>query len=185
MLIGRARVNVVIPRAGAAMLTGRDNHAGQQQPRKRGPGDDGRRRKGRRREPEDRLQGDQRRGGRHARDGRQGPGGGERASLRAQRPRREPSPRRAVVHGWPRDRGRGQPVLLHDRAGGGGARTRAVEHADHGLGADPVRERELVTALLRRRVDALLVVPTGTDHRYIHDAGFDTRTVFRTGHPRE
>lgn len=43
---------------------------------------------------------------------------------------------------------------------------------------DPVRERELVTALLRRRVDALLVVPTGADHRYIHDAGFDTRTVF-------
>ncbi len=43
---------------------------------------------------------------------------------------------------------------------------------------DPIRERELVTALLRRRVDALLVVPTGTDHRYIHDAGFDTRTVF-------
>jgi LacI family transcriptional regulator len=43
---------------------------------------------------------------------------------------------------------------------------------------DPGRERELVTALLRRRVDALLVVPTGTDHRYIADAGFDTRTVF-------
>jgi DNA-binding LacI/PurR family transcriptional regulator len=43
---------------------------------------------------------------------------------------------------------------------------------------DPVRKRELVTALLRRRVDALLVVPTGADHRYIHDAGFDTRTVF-------
>ncbi|HTP21296.1 MAG TPA: LacI family DNA-binding transcriptional regulator [Solirubrobacteraceae bacterium] len=43
---------------------------------------------------------------------------------------------------------------------------------------DPARERELVIALLRRRVDALLVVPTGADHRYIHDAGFDTRTVF-------
>jgi len=43
---------------------------------------------------------------------------------------------------------------------------------------DPVRERELVTALLRRRVDALLVVPTGNDHRYIDDAGFDTTTVF-------
>ena len=35
-----------------------------------------------------------------------------------------------------------------------------------------------MTALLRRRVDALLVVPTGDDHRYIHDVGFDTRTVF-------
>jgi LacI family transcriptional regulator len=42
---------------------------------------------------------------------------------------------------------------------------------------DPVRERELVTALLRRRVDALLVVPTGSDHRYILD-GFDTKIVF-------
>jgi LacI family transcriptional regulator len=43
---------------------------------------------------------------------------------------------------------------------------------------DPRRERELVMALLRRRVDALLVVPTGTDHRYIRDAGFSTKTVF-------
>ena len=43
---------------------------------------------------------------------------------------------------------------------------------------DPARERELVTALLRRRVDALLVVPAGTDHRYIRDAGFDTKIVF-------
>lgn len=45
---------------------------------------------------------------------------------------------------------------------------------------DPRRERELVMALLRRRVDALLVVPagTGTDHRYIRDAGYSTKTVF-------
>jgi LacI family transcriptional regulator len=43
---------------------------------------------------------------------------------------------------------------------------------------DPGRERKLVTALMRRRVDALLVVPAGLDHRYIADAGFDTRTVF-------
>jgi LacI family transcriptional regulator len=43
---------------------------------------------------------------------------------------------------------------------------------------DPARERELVTALLRRRVDALLVVPTGSDHRYIGEAGFDTKIVF-------
>lgn len=43
---------------------------------------------------------------------------------------------------------------------------------------DPERERELVTALLRRRVDALLVVPAGTDHRYIRDAGFSTKFVF-------
>jgi LacI family transcriptional regulator len=43
---------------------------------------------------------------------------------------------------------------------------------------DPGRERELVMALLRRRVDALLVVPAGTDHRYIRDSSFATKTVF-------
>ena len=32
---------------------------------------------------------------------------------------------------------------------------------------DATRERELVAALLRRRVDALLIVPAGSDHRYI------------------
>ena len=40
---------------------------------------------------------------------------------------------------------------------------------------DAERERELVGALLRRRVDALLVVPAGPDHRYISTA---THTVF-------
>jgi LacI family transcriptional regulator len=43
---------------------------------------------------------------------------------------------------------------------------------------DPVRERELVIALLRRRVDALLIVPAGRDHRYLQDAGLHGRTVF-------
>ena len=43
---------------------------------------------------------------------------------------------------------------------------------------DQGREHELVTALLRRRVDALLVVPAGADHRYIQDTGFDTKIVF-------
>jgi LacI family transcriptional regulator len=43
---------------------------------------------------------------------------------------------------------------------------------------DPARERELVTALLRRRVDALLIVPAGPDHRYIARAGFAGHTVF-------
>jgi LacI family transcriptional regulator len=42
---------------------------------------------------------------------------------------------------------------------------------------DPTRERDLVTALLRRRVDALLIVPAGTDHRYVRDS-FDTKIVF-------
>ena len=32
---------------------------------------------------------------------------------------------------------------------------------------DAERERELVSALLRRRVDALLIVPAGPDHRYL------------------
>jgi len=32
---------------------------------------------------------------------------------------------------------------------------------------DPGRERELVTALLRRRADALLLVPAGRDHRWL------------------
>jgi LacI family transcriptional regulator len=40
---------------------------------------------------------------------------------------------------------------------------------------DPQREFELATALLRRRVDALLVVPTGADHRYLERNGV---TVF-------
>ena len=43
---------------------------------------------------------------------------------------------------------------------------------------DPARERELVMALLRRRVDALLIVPAGPDHRYIARAGFVGHTVF-------
>jgi LacI family transcriptional regulator len=42
-------------------------------------------------------------------------------------------------------------------------------------GEDAERERELVAALLRRRVDALLIVPAGPDHRYI---AASTRAVF-------
>jgi LacI family transcriptional regulator, galactose operon repressor len=36
---------------------------------------------------------------------------------------------------------------------------------------DPERERELVLALMRRRVDALLLVPAGPDHRYVARQG--------------
>jgi LacI family transcriptional regulator len=43
---------------------------------------------------------------------------------------------------------------------------------------DPDRERQLVIALMRRRVDALLIVPAGADHRYLQEAGFGGRTVF-------
>ena len=53
---------------------------------------------------------------------------------------------------------------------------RAVEDAAHGRGhalligsceEDPARERALVLRLLRRWVDALLIVPAGDDHRYL------------------
>ena len=53
---------------------------------------------------------------------------------------------------------------------------RAVEHYAHDRGhvlligsceEDPVRERALVLRLLRRWVDALLIVPAGNDHRYL------------------
>jgi len=44
---------------------------------------------------------------------------------------------------------------------------------------DPEREHELVTALLRRRVDALLMVPAGPDHRYVSEnGGGQARAVF-------
>jgi LacI family transcriptional regulator len=48
-------------------------------------------------------------------------------------------------------------------------------------GEDAGRERELVTALLRRRVDALLVVPAGTDHAYLGD---QTPAIFLDRPPR-
>ena len=44
---------------------------------------------------------------------------------------------------------------------------------------DPARERALATALLRRRVDAMLIVPAGDDHRYLVDElGTGTPAVF-------
>jgi LacI family transcriptional regulator len=70
----------------------------------------------------------------------------------------------------------------------------AVEHAarEHGCmlitsscEEDPERERELVQALLRRRVDALLVVPIGGDHRYLMRNGDHVSTVFLDRPPRE
>jgi LacI family transcriptional regulator len=49
---------------------------------------------------------------------------------------------------------------------------------------DPVREHELVTALLRRRVDALLLVPAGPDHRYVSGNGGHVHAVFLDRPPR-
>jgi LacI family transcriptional regulator len=43
---------------------------------------------------------------------------------------------------------------------------------------DPEREQELVTALLRRRVDVLLLVPAGRDHRYVFRSSGQVHAVF-------
>jgi LacI family transcriptional regulator len=50
---------------------------------------------------------------------------------------------------------------------------------------DPERERELVLRLLRRSVDALLIVPAGEDHRYLlPEIGAGTPVVFLDRPPR-
>jgi len=50
---------------------------------------------------------------------------------------------------------------------------------------DPERERELVLRLLRRSVDALLIVPAGSDHRYLlPEIGAGTPVVFLDRPPR-
>jgi LacI family transcriptional regulator len=50
---------------------------------------------------------------------------------------------------------------------------------------DPDREYELVTALRRRRVDAMLVVPIADDHRYLLRNGDHVSTVFLDRPPQE
>ena len=50
---------------------------------------------------------------------------------------------------------------------------------------DAERERELVLRLLRRSVDALLIVPAGDDHRYLQpEIGAGTPIVFLDRPPR-
>jgi LacI family transcriptional regulator len=71
---------------------------------------------------------------------------------------------------------------------------RAVEDAAHAHNhilitgsceEDPDRERELVLRLLRRSVDALLIVPAGGDHRYLlPEIGAGTPVVFLDRPPR-
>jgi LacI family transcriptional regulator len=71
---------------------------------------------------------------------------------------------------------------------------RAVEDAAHARNhilitgsceEDPDRERELVLRLLRRSVDALLIVPAGGDHRYLRpEIGAGTPVVFLDRPPR-
>jgi LacI family transcriptional regulator len=72
---------------------------------------------------------------------------------------------------------------------------RAVEDAAHARGhilitgsceEDPTRERQLVLRLLRRLVDALLMVPASTDHRYLlPELGADVPIVFLDRPPRD
>lgn len=47
------------------------------------------------------------------------------------------------------------------------ARTRGVAVLAGSLDEDPLRERELVAAFSSRRVDGLLIMPTGEDHSYL------------------
>ena len=50
---------------------------------------------------------------------------------------------------------------------------------------DPTRERRLALRLLRRLVDALLIVPAGSDHRYLlPELSIDTPIVFLDRPPR-
>jgi LacI family transcriptional regulator len=71
---------------------------------------------------------------------------------------------------------------------------RAAEDVARGLGVgvlagsieeDPERERELVAALIVRRVDGLLIVPAGQDHSYlVNEMGMGTAVVFVDRPPR-
>lgn len=71
---------------------------------------------------------------------------------------------------------------------------RAAENVARGLGVgvlagsieeDPERERELVAALIVRRVDGLLIVPAGQDHSYlVNEMGMGTAVVFVDRPPR-
>jgi LacI family transcriptional regulator len=71
---------------------------------------------------------------------------------------------------------------------------RAAEDVAQGLGVgvlagsieeDPERERELVAALIVRRVDGLLIVPAGQDHSYlVNEMGMGTAVVFVDRPPR-
>lgn len=55
------------------------------------------------------------------------------------------------------------------RAIGDAAATRGVAVLAMSLDEDPVREREFVRAMLLRRVDGLLIMPSGTDHGYLRN----------------
>jgi LacI family transcriptional regulator len=58
------------------------------------------------------------------------------------------------------------------------ARDRGCLLVTASAGEDADLERELVSAMLRRRVDAILIVPASRDHRYLETAGLLGRAVF-------
>ena len=59
------------------------------------------------------------------------------------------------------------------------ARARSVVTFAGSSDEDPVRERELIEALLARRVDGLIVVPTASDHSYLlRDVATGVAVVF-------
>lgn len=58
------------------------------------------------------------------------------------------------------------------------ARARGCLLITASAGEDAARERELVSAMLRRRVDAILIVPASGDHRYLEADGLLGRAVF-------
>jgi LacI family transcriptional regulator len=65
------------------------------------------------------------------------------------------------------------------------ARTRGVQLLIGSLDEDPVRERELASTLIDRRVDGLLIVPCGRDHSYlIHERRAGICMVFLDREPR-
>lgn len=59
------------------------------------------------------------------------------------------------------------------------ASTHGVQVLASNLDEDPVRERELAASLVARRVDGLVIVPAGHDHRYLaQEQRFGTPIVF-------
>jgi len=58
------------------------------------------------------------------------------------------------------------------------ARDRGCLLVTASAGEDADLERELVSAMLRRRVDAILIVPASRDHRYLETDGLLGRAVF-------
>ena len=65
------------------------------------------------------------------------------------------------------------------------ARARGCLLITASAGEDPEREREIVSAMLRRRVDAILIVPASADHRYLESDGLLARAVFLDRPPEQ